>query len=81
MFQISVSELKVWVTTTLGELTITSTAEAFLLSKEEKMMVDYLHGNSNDLRYVAECSIRLGWDSFVEGRITTHWLEVVASLL
>jgi hypothetical protein len=81
MFQISVSELKVWLTTTLGELTITSTIEAFLLSRGEKTMVDCLHGNSNDLHYVAECSDCLGWDSFVEGRITTHWLEVVAPLL
>jgi hypothetical protein len=27
-----------------------------------------------------ECSNRLGWDSLVEGRITTHWLKLVAPL-
>jgi hypothetical protein len=81
MFQISVSELKVWMTTTLGELTIASTVKAFLLCRGEKSMVDCLHGTSNDLRYVAECSNRLGWDSFGKSCITTHWLEVVAPLL
>jgi hypothetical protein len=44
-------------------------------------MVSCLHGTCNDLRYVAECSDRLGWDSLVRGRITTHWLKLVAPLL
>ena len=44
-------------------------------------MVSCLHGDCDKLRYVAECSDRLGWDSLVEGRITHHWLDLVKPIL
>ena len=81
MFRISVSELRTWMATTLGEMMVASTVKAFLLARGEATMVSCLHGACNYLWYVAECSDHLRWDSLVEGRITTHWLELVAPLL
>ncbi len=63
MFRVLVAELREWLATTLGELMVSSMVESYLLSRGEVTMVSCLHGNCNDLRHVAECSDRLGWDS------------------
>ena len=49
MFKILVTELQAWMATTLGELTVVSTIEAYLLSRGESTMVSCLHGNCNNL--------------------------------
>jgi hypothetical protein len=76
MFRVLVAELREWLATTLGELTVSLTVESYLLSRGEVTMVSCLHGNCNDLRHVAECSDCLGWDSLVEGWVSSHWLEL-----
>jgi hypothetical protein len=81
MFRVSVAELQEWLAATLGELTVSSMVKFYLLSRGEVMMVSCLHGNCNDLRHVAECSDCLGWDSLVEGRVSSHWLKLVAPFL
>jgi hypothetical protein len=81
MFQISVTELQVWIANTLGEMTVASTVKAFLLFRGEPAMASYLQGKNVKLVLVAECSDHLGWDSLVEGGISTHWLPLVAPLL
>ncbi len=47
MFQISVSELRAWMATTLGEMMVA--VKAFLLAREVAMTVSYLHGTCDDL--------------------------------
>jgi hypothetical protein len=81
MSRVLVAELREWLATTLGELLVSSTVESYLLSRGEVTMVSCLHGNCNDLRHVAECSDCLGWDSLVEGWVSSHWLELVAPFL
>ncbi len=81
MFQMLVTELCTWITNTLGEMTVASTVEAFLLYREESTMASCLQGNNANLALVAECSDRLRWDSLVEGQISTHWLPLVVPFL
>jgi hypothetical protein len=44
-------------------------------------MTDCIHGGNQELINVAIESDRLGWDSLLEGRITTLWLPLVSQLL
>ena len=44
-------------------------------------MLSCVHGNNQQLIKLAQLSNRLGWDSLLEGRIATYWLEVTAPLL
>jgi hypothetical protein len=60
---------------------VASTVAAFLLSWGESTMASCFHGNNANLALVAESSNRLGWDSLVEGRISSHWLPLVAPIL
>jgi hypothetical protein len=45
------------------------------------LMEDCCHGNKEDMHLVAMASNRLGWDSFVEGHISTQWLPMVTPQL
>ncbi len=44
-------------------------------------MIDCIHGVNPDLMAVARESDRLGWDSLLEGRITSLWLSLVCPML
>ena len=81
MFQLSVKELHKWMTETLGEHSTAATIEAYLLARGESTMLSCVHGNNQQLIKLAQLSDRLGWDSLLEGRIATYWLEVTAPLL
>ncbi len=81
MFQNLVTELCTWMTNTLGEMTVASTVAAFLLSQGESTMANCLHGSYANQALVVESSNHLGWDSLVEGQISTHWLSLVAPFL
>ena len=81
MFQVSVNELTAWLRSTLGEQCIAMTVKRYLLSRGEATMEECVHGNYADLRAIATASDRLGWDSLLEGRISAHWLTLVATFL
>ncbi len=81
MLQILMMELCTCITNTLGEMTVASTAKAFLLSWRESTMASCLHGNNANLALVPESSDCLGWDSLVEGWISTHWLPLITLFL
>ena len=78
MFRTLVSKLTGWMIHTLGKNSIASTVEEYLLRRGRATMESCQHGTDNIFLSVCTKSDRLGWDSFVEGRITTHWLLVVA---
>jgi hypothetical protein len=44
-------------------------------------MIDCVHGMNPDLMAVARKGDCLGWDSFLEGRITSLWLSLVCPML
>jgi hypothetical protein len=81
IFCTTVQELCSWMADTLGELSITSTVESYLLSRGESTMESRVHGTNKDLVILSRFSGRLGWDSFIERRVSLHWLIVVSPLL
>jgi hypothetical protein len=81
MFRISVSKVHTWLVKTLGENTIASTMEEYLLGWGRVMMESCLYRTNDNMSVVSTMSDRLGWDSFLEGRILEHWLVVVSPLL
>jgi hypothetical protein len=81
MFQISMKKLSTWLTSTLGEQQVAATAEKYLLARGEVQMIDCIHGTNQLLLATAADSDRLGWDSMLEGRISSWWLMVTAPLL
>jgi hypothetical protein len=66
---------------TLGDSKVASTVETYLLLRGNLLMDNCCHRNKEDIRLVATASDWLGWDSFVEGRISTQWLPMVTPLL
>ena len=78
MFRTLVGELTSWMINILEENFIVSMVEGYLLGHGWVAMESCLHGTDNILLNVCRESKRLGWDSFIEGRITTLWLSVVA---
>jgi hypothetical protein len=81
MFRVTVQDLCLWLERTLGEQHISETIEMYLLARGETLMIDCVHGVHPDLMAVARESDRLGWDSFLEGRITSLWLSMVLPML
>jgi hypothetical protein len=81
MFQILVQEIYDWIVKTLEDICIAATVEVYLLSRGETSMESCIHGSNQEMLQVAKISNRLGWDSFVEGRIITQWLQLVTPFL
>jgi len=81
MFRVTVKDLCLWLEKTLGERHISETIKMYLFARGETLMVDCVHGVNPDLMAVAGESDRLGWDSFLEGRITSLWLSMVLPML
>jgi hypothetical protein len=48
MFRILVLELRAWMATTLGEMTVATMVEAFLLARGKATMLSCLRGTCND---------------------------------
>ncbi len=44
-------------------------------------MENCIHGSNQEMLQVAKIINRLGWDSFVEGRVITQWLQLVTPFL
>jgi hypothetical protein len=81
MFQILVGELTSWLIETLGKHSVASTVEMHLLARGEAKMSSCVHGANVNLVTLSVQTNRLGWDSFLEGRLPSHWLTVAAPLL
>jgi hypothetical protein len=81
MFRILVRKVHTWLVATLGENTIASMVEEYLLGRGRVTMESCLYGTNDDMSVVSMMSDRLGWDRFLEGRILEHWLVVVSPLL
>ena len=81
MFKISVSELCFWVKETLGDTSIITTIELYLLTRGTVTMSSCVHSNNADLSTAAPVSDLLGWDSFIKGRIVTQRQTVATPFL
>ena len=81
VYSLSVRELVSWLNTTLGDRRMSTTIETYLRSHGALGMTDCLHGSCPYLALAAAATDRLGFNNFVEGRISQHWLSVVAPLI
>ncbi len=81
MFQVTVKDLCLWIENALGEQFVSATVRMYLLAHGETFMIDCVHGTNPELMDVARKSDHLGWDSFLEGRITSLWLTLVSPML
>jgi hypothetical protein len=70
-----------WMVKKLGNIGVASMVKSCLLSRGNLSMESCSHGNNHDMPLVATISNRLGWDSFVEGRVTTLWIPMENPLL
>jgi hypothetical protein len=76
-----VKELCLWKIDTLGELSVAASMETHLLAQGEIAMANCVYSNNVNLIILSLLSDHLGWDSFLEGRISSHCLAVVSPLL
>ena len=81
LYSLSVKELVAWLNSTLGNRCVSTTIETYLRSHGEVGMTDCLHGSCPHLTAAATATDRLGFNNFIEGRISQHWLSVAAPLL
>jgi hypothetical protein len=81
LFHITVRELYTWMVETLGNCMVASMVEAYLLARGETAMQSLMHGTSPDMSVVCKQRNHLGWDSLLEGCISSHWLVLVSPLL
>ena len=81
LFHITVRELCTWMVETLGDHAVASMVEAYLLARGETAMLSLMHSTSIDVSVVCKQSNHLGWDSLLEGRISSHWMVLISPLL
>jgi predicted RNA-binding Zn-ribbon protein involved in translation (DUF1610 family) len=77
MLKHSVKELDDWMITTPVDAHLRTMINRFLLAQDSKTMKECVSGQSTILHTLAEVHDRLGWDNFVEGRISVLFLEAV----
>ena len=76
----SVDDITSWMAKTRMEVPFTATVRAYLLGQDSCTMKECLAaGSSTILSAAVESQDQLGWDCFVEGRISKVFLEVVAN--
>ncbi len=81
LIQLTINELHSWTELTLGNHAVVMTIWAYLCARGEITMQSLVNNTCADMITVSLHSDRLGWDSLLEGRITRHWLLLVAPFL
>ena len=81
MLEYTVDEMATWMSSTKVDQHLQSMITSYLLAQNTKTMLECLRGHLSTLRALAEVHDRLGWDNFVEGRISTLFLEAVRPAL
>jgi len=81
MLEHTVDELATWMASTRVDPHLRTMITRYLLAQDTKTMKECLSGHSSILRTLAEVHDRLGWDNFVEGRISLLFLEAVRPAL
>lgn len=81
MLRLSIQEIVSWMTDTYADQYLISMVEEYLLAQGSKTMLECVPIYDNDLELVAHITDRLGWDSFVEGRLGKVWIELMRPVL
>jgi hypothetical protein len=77
MLEHTVDELRTWMATTPTNPHLHNMIARYLLAQDSKPMVACVASHSPMLQSLAEVQDKLGWDNFVEGRISTCFVEAV----
>ena len=80
-FQRSVNILLSWMSTTLIERGVIHMIRDYLLAQDTKTMTECTKAYQTHLVTLAESQDRLGWDYFVESRISREFLPVIEQSL
>ena len=75
----SVREIARWIGETTHNLYLSDMVQSYLLARDSACMVEFAPIWDEDLLRLAEEHDRIGWDNFVEGRISCRYAHVVAS--
>ena len=81
IFKRSINTLLSWTSTTLIEISVIHMIRDYLLGQDNKRMQECTQVYQTRLINLAESQDRLGWDCFVEGRISRVFLRVVEASL
>jgi hypothetical protein len=81
LFNITVRELYTWMVETLENHAVVSMVEAYLLSRGKTAMQTLMHSTSIGMSVICKQSDRFGWDSLLEGHISSHWMVLIFPLL
>ena len=80
MWEYSVAEMSDWLARTVTDIPFRYMISTYLLSQGSKQMIECSQRVPH-LQDIARHHDRLGWDNFVEGRISTHYLTNIKSSL
>ena len=81
MLRLSIRDITTWMSSTGADPLMVDMIETYLLAQDTKTMLECLEYPDDDLELLARSQDRLGWDSFVEGRISKVFLEVMKPVL
>ena len=77
----SVGRITEWMTSTYVDPVLVDIVERYLLGQGTLTMVDCLDYDASPYHALAAATDILQWDSFVEGRISTLWLDIMKPVL
>ena len=77
----SIHRLAMWMTETRVDPILVDMVEEYLRGQGSSTMVEGLSLHQEDYVRLAMETDRLGWDSFVEGRIASRWIEIMKPVL
>ncbi len=81
MFQISVQEVVDWMSKTLCRTDIALAVNTYLLGRGLVKMENCINNHDAPLLALARSTDLLGWDCFIEGRISRDWIPAVSPIL
>ena len=81
MLALTVRTLTSWMVDTGVDVVLVDMIEEYLLAQGEKTMTECLRLGNADYELLAECSDRLRWDSLLEGRISSLWIQIMKPVL
>lgn len=81
MLRLSVRSITGWMASSGADPILVEMIESYLLAQDSKTMLECVPYPDADLEIVARSQDRLGWDCFVEGRISKVFLEHMKPVL
>ena len=81
MFSLSVQEVSTWMDKTLRRPDLSLAVSTYLLGRGLVTMEDCIPSSEGLVLDLVQTTDRLGWDCFLEGRISRAWTPVVSQIM